>query len=46
MIKLALAMGFMAVFGLVAWALVYRITRIEKEKATENKSNNLNNQTK
>ncbi|MDF2454030.1 MAG: hypothetical protein K0R51_23 [Cytophagaceae bacterium] len=38
MIRLALAIGFMAVFGFVAYALVLLLTKAMKEK--DNKDNN------
>ena len=51
MIKLALAIGFMAVFGIVAYAIVLLLTRFfekdnkqssnnQNEKQTQNKTNN------
>lgn len=39
MIRLALAIGFMAVFGFVAYALVLLLTKAMKDKDT-NKDNN------
>ena len=38
MIRLALAIGFMAVFGFVAYALVLLLTKAMKDK--DNKDNN------
>ncbi|CAN5220429.1 hypothetical protein BH09BAC3_BH09BAC3_26590 [soil metagenome] len=43
MIRLALAVGFLAVFGLVAYAIVLLLTNyFQKQKNTDSKENNQN----
>jgi hypothetical protein len=46
MIKLALAIGFLAVFGLAAVAIVNRITRTRKDSEEKSSKQNTNQQTK
>lgn len=43
MIKLAFAIAFLSVFGVVAYFLVLLVSRILKKDENENQSNNLNN---
>lgn len=38
--RLAEAIGFLAVFGLVAWAVAVRIVKDNTNKSTNNQSNN------